>query len=286
MDSNTVSINGLEIGKGHPVRIMGIVNLSPESFYKGSVVSDPSRLTDLVGKMGKAGADLIDIGGASTAPRKDYNTTDVSPREEQERVAAAIKTIRDVTDLPLSVDTSSSRVAEAAINLGASIVNDVSGLHRDDKMARLVADCGVAVVLMADYTKPAPDIRSVLNSLKSSLNLAAKAGIPHDHIILDPGIGFGKPVEVDFSIIRRLDVFTVLGFPILLGVSRKAFIGSYLDQPDPEDRLIGTIAATSIAVVNGADIVRAHDIEEASLASKIGETLRNPPGERKKDGIL
>jgi dihydropteroate synthase len=265
---------------------MGIVNLSPESFYKGSVTNDPSRLADFVGKMGQAGADLIDIGGASTAPKNVYNTTDVSLREEQERVAAAIKMIRDITDLPLSVDTSSSRVAEAAINLGASIVNDVSGLHRDDKMARLVAESGVAAVLMSDYTKPALDILSVLKSLKSSLSLATRAGIPNDRIILDPGIGFGNPMEVDFTIIRQLDVFSALGFPILVGVSRKAFIGSCLNQPDPEDRLIGTIAATSIAVVNGADIVRAHDVMEARLASKIGESLRNPLSERKKDGIL
>jgi dihydropteroate synthase len=265
---------------------MGIVNLSPESFYKGSVTNDPSRLADFVGKMGQAGADLIDIGGASTAPKNVYNTTDVSLREEQERIAAAIKMIRDITDLPLSVDTSSSRVAEAAINLGASIVNDVSGLHRDDKMARLVAESGVAAVLMSDYTKPALDILSVLKSLKSSLSLATRAGIPNDRIILDPGIGFGNPMEVDFTIIRQLDVFSALGFPILVGVSRKAFIGSCLNQPDPEDRLIGTIAATSIAVVNGADIVRAHDVMEARLASKIGESLRNPLSERKKDGIL
>ncbi|MHA1904151.1 MAG: dihydropteroate synthase [Candidatus Thorarchaeota archaeon] len=279
MDSSTVRIKGLEIGKGHPVRIMGIVNLSPESFYKGSVANDPSRLTCLVRKMGQAGADLIDIGGASTAPKTTYNTTDVSLREELERVVAAIEMIHDITDMPLSVDTSSSRVAEAAINLGVSIVNDVSGLHRDEKMARLIADSGVAVILMADYTKSAPDIQSILNSLKSSLNLATKAGIPNGHIILDPGIGFGKPVEVDFSIIRRLDVFSALGFPILVGVSRKAFIGSCLNQSDPEDRLTGTIAATSVAVVNGADIIRAHDVEEARLASKIGETLRNPLSE-------
>ena len=265
---------------------MGVVNLSPESFYKGSVTNDPSRLADIVGKMGQAGADLIDIGGVSTAPKNVYNATDVSLREEQERVAAAIKMIRDITDLPLSVDTSSSRVAEAAINLGASIVNDVSGLHRDDKMARLVAESGVAVVLMSDYTKPALDILSVLKSLKSSLSLATRAGIPNDRIILDPGIGFGNPMEVDFTIIRQLDMFSALGFPILVGVSRKAFIGSCLNQPDPEDRLTGTIAATSIAVVNGADIVRAHDVMEARLASKIGESLRNPLSERKKDGIL
>jgi len=160
------------------------------------------------------------------------------------------------------------------LDLGVSMVNDVSGLHADSKMAGMVADRGVPIVLMSNCGTPCESIQSSLNSLEDSLDIAKKAGIESGKIILDPGIGFGKPPQVDVIILKELNRFVKLDHPILVGVSRKSFIGHILDQPNPDDRLIGSMVATTIAVMNGASIIRTHDVRESKVAIQMGEALR------------
>ncbi len=268
-----VDVEGLLIGPDHPVRIMGVINLSPESFYKGAIAETVEEFQIQLNKAVSEGADIIDIGGASTAPTNIYGASRVSIDEEIKRISAALQSL-DETKTPISIDTTSSKVAEVALDLGASMVNDVSGLQTDPRMAKLVAERQVAVILMANCSPPCGSIQKSLDSLRTSLMIAKDSGIDSKKIILDPGIGFGKPPDVDFSILENLDRFVVLGHPLLVGVSRKAFIGHLLEQNDSEDRLVGSIAATSIAVMNGADMIRTHDVKEARIAVQIGEAIR------------
>lgn len=267
------SVRELKIGPKHPVRVMGVINLSPESFYKKSVAGSTDEFIEMLKRTVSEGADLIDIGGASTAPKSIYRTSDISREEEINRVKATMEFIDDIKQ-PVSIDTTSAEVAEVALDLGASMVNDISGFRHDPKMAELVANRGVPVVLMANCGSPCTNIKASLNSLEHSLTIAREHAIDSKMIILDPGIGFGKLPEVDLEILRNLDRFVNLGYPLLVGVSRKAFIGHLLDQNDPDDRLIGTIAATAIAVMNGANIIRAHDVKEARIAAHLGSALR------------
>ncbi|MFX1481802.1 MAG: dihydropteroate synthase [Promethearchaeota archaeon] len=266
-----VNVGGLQIGPKHPVRVMGVINLSPESFYKGSVADSVSAFQRMLERISED-ADIVDIGGASTAPKTVYATSDISRDEETKRVTAALKSIDNVKK-PISIDTTSADVAEAALDLGASMVNDISGLKVDSRMARLVADRDVPIILMANCSTPCGSIKESLESLRESLTIARETGIDSGRIILDPGIGFGKPAEVDFALLGNLDQFTALGYSLLVGVSRKAFIGGQLSQDNPNDRLAGTIAATSIAVMNGANMIRAHDVSEARIAIRIATAV-------------
>jgi dihydropteroate synthase len=267
-DLQSVSIGELMVGPGYPVRLMSVVNLSPESFYKSTVADQ------MIALAAEEGADIVDIGGASTAPKNVYGTPDITVDEELGRVTSALESIKVSGYPPLSIDTTSSRVAEAALDLGVSLVNDISGFHADSKMAELVADRGVPVVLMANCGKPCRSVQAALQSLRDSFNMARNAGIESEKIIIDPGIGFGKPPEVDIAILRELDLFAELGHPLLVGVSRKAFIGHILDQPNPDDRLIGSLVAATIAVLRGANVVRTHDVEETKIAVQMSDILR------------
>ena len=251
---------------------MGILNLSPESFYKKTSVNDKSSIQELVERMEKEGADIIDIGAASTAPSNVYGTPAISEQEELERVRAALGYITDTTNLPLSIDTVSSEVARIALDMGVSIINDISGMKADTEMVHLAHSRDVPIVLMANCNPPCSSVALALASLEESYSRAINAGINPERIILDPGIGFGKPAEVDFDILGNLHLFTEFGQPLLVGVSRKAFIGSLLNQQDPEDRLAGSLAATTIAVYNGANLIRTHDVQETKMAIRIGET--------------
>ena len=269
-----VNIGGLQIGSNHPVRVMGVINLSPESFYKGAIAENSNDFQMMLERAVSEGADLIDIGGASTAPKNVYGTSDVPRDEEIKRISLALGSITNMKR-PISIDTTSSAVAEVALDLGASIVNDISGLQADPRMVKLVADREVPVILMANCGTPCGSVLESLNSLRISLTIAKDHGISAERIILDPGIGFGKPPDVDTAILRNLDQFTKLGHPLLVGMSRKAFIGHLLEQSDPDDRLIGSIAATSIAVMNGANMIRAHDVKEAKIAIRIGKAIHD-----------
>lgn len=273
-DFLNVEIDGLLVGPDNPVRVMSVINLSPESFYQGAVADSIEKFQAMVENSSKEGADIIDIGGASTAPKNVYGTSDISVEEEIKRVFQALDSIKTSEYPPLSIDTTSSKVAEVALDLGVSMVNDISGLGADSKMASLVADRGVPLVLMANCGTPCESIQTSLISLENSLENARNAGIESRKIILDPGIGFGKPPEVDVAILQELNRFVKLNHPLLVGVSRKAFIGHILDQPDPGDRLIGSMVATTVAVMKGASIVRTHDVRETKVAVQMGEALR------------
>lgn len=253
---------------------MAVINLSSESFYKGTVAANDDDIRRIITRLDKEGADIIDIGGASSAPKKIYGTQEISIQEELRRVTNAIDIILSMTKLPLSIDTMSSQVAERALEMGVSAINDVSGLKADSRMATLVSDRAAPVILMASCNPYCENIQASLESLKASLSMALDAGINTDKILVDPGIGFGKPSSVDFELLHNLEKFTIFGRPILVGLSRKAFIGSLLNQQNPEDRLLGSIAATSVAVHNGANIIRTHDVKETRVAVRIGETIR------------
>jgi len=271
---HTVDIGGLKVGADFQPRIMSVINLSPESFYRDSIVDNGEQLAKVINGMEQDGADIIDVGGASTAPRGVYGTPEVTVEVELERVTNNLEYIVRNTRVPVSIDTVRSEVAEAAIDIGVSLVNDVSGLARDKRMAKLVADRGVPIVLMADCGGFCQTLKASFRSVERSVKIALSVGIPQEKIIIDPGIGFGKPSEVDLKIIRELDRFCSLGYPVLVGVSRKAFIGDLLNQPDPSMRLTGTTAATSIAVANGANLIRTHDVEEGKIAARVGKALR------------
>jgi dihydropteroate synthase len=273
LTKHTVDVDGLRIGEGYPVRLMGIINLSPESFYKETTVSEKASIQQLVEKMEREGVDTIDIGAASTAPSNIYGTPTISEREELTRVTSALGHITDVTNLPLSIDTVSSEVAETALDMGVSLVNDVSGLRADSKMTDLVKSKNVPIVIMTNCGSPCRSVSSSLQALEESYTIAVKSGIEQKNVILDPGIGFGKPAEVDCEILGRLHQFARFNQPLLVGVSRKAFIGSLLNLEDPAKRLNGSLAATAIAVYNGANMIRTHDVKETRMAVRIGEAI-------------
>ena len=253
---------------------MSVINLSPESFYKRAIADSVDRFHMMIEGVSKEGADLIDIGGASTAPKQVYETTDISLDEEIIRVKDALNSIDTSKYPPISIDTTSSKVARVAIDLGVSLVNDVSGLHSDSNMSSLVAEHGLPIVLMARCDSPCESVQSSIKSLMDSLKIAREAGIGSNRIILDPGIGFGKPAEVDVQILRELGQFMKLNHPLLVGVSRKAFIGHILNQPNPEDRLLGSLVATTFAVAEGASVIRTHDVTKTKIAIKMGESFR------------
>ncbi len=269
----TVDIEGLRIGEGYPVRLMGILNLSPESFYKGTVATDKSRIQQIIDKMEKDDADIIDVGAASTAPKNVYGTSEISEKEELNRLTMVLRDITNSTNLPISIDTVSSKVADVALDMGVAMVNDISGLRADPKMADLVSSRDVPIVIMANCGTPCESVYSALSSLEASHTIAIKSGIGQEKILVDPGIGFGKPAEIDFEILQSLQQFTRFNQPLLIGVSRKAFIGSLLKQKDPAERLNGSLAATAIAVYNGAKVIRTHDIKETKMAVRIVEAV-------------
>lgn len=273
MVRHIVDVDGLRIGEGYPVRLMGIVNLSPESFYKETIITDKSGVQQLIEKMEKDGVDIIDVGAASTAPKNVYGTPEISESEELHRLTTVLRVITNLTNLPISIDTVSSKVAEVALDMGVVMVNDISGLRADPKMANLVSSREVPIVIMANCGTPCESVHSALTSLEDSYTIAIKSGIGQEKILLDPGIGFGKPAEVDFEILQSLQQFTQFGQPLLVGVSRKAFIGSLLMQNDPAERLYGSLAATAISVYNGANVIRTHDIKETKIAVRIGEAI-------------
>ncbi len=272
------NIAGVEVGDEFPVRLVGAINVSPESFYPGSVAVDEASLKQRAEEMSAEGADLLDIGAMSTAP---YLTTEIPEAEEIQRLSWAIGVVRNTVALPISADTTRSRVALAALDAGADVINDVSGLRRDPGMGEVVAKRARGVILMASETTPeARDpIETVRRLLAESLQIVWKAGVPEHRVVVDPGIGFFRKAalpwyEWDCEVLRRLGDLKTLDRPVLVGVSRKSFIGQILDQPDPADRLAGALAATAVAVANGAHMIRTHDVGPTREALRMAETLR------------
>jgi dihydropteroate synthase len=253
--------------------VMGILNCTPDSFHPGSRLPTLREAVQAAEGMLQAGADILDVGGESTRPGSDP----VPVEEEIRRVVPVIETIRAAGDAMISVDTRNRETAERALDAGADIVNDVSALAHDPGMARLVAERGVPVVLMhmrgtpktmQDKVVYGDTVTDVLRELGASVSAAVAAGIPPQRIIVDPGIGFGKTTEDNLRLIRGLAAFRSLGMPILVGLSRKRFIGEITGRP-VEERLAGTIVANTLAVLLGADIVRVHDVTEAVAMVRI-----------------
>lgn len=259
--------------------IMGILNVTPDSFSDGGRYEKTDAALFHAEQMIKDGADLIDIGGESTRP----GYTMVLAREEAERILPVIRAVKERFDIPVSVDTCKASVAKSAVREGADLVNDIWGLKYDQKMAGIIAKADVACCLMhnrnnAQYVNFFEDLKA---DLGESVKLAKRAGIDDDKIILDPGVGFAKSYEQNLEAIRRLSELSSLGFPVLLGTSRKSVIGLTLDLPVSE-RVEGTIATTVMAVERGCAFVRVHDVKENIRAVRMTEQILK---ERKSDGF-
>lgn len=260
--------------------VMGIVNVTPDSFSDGGKFFSPEVAISHASKLITQGADIIDIGGESTRPGAEQ----VSESEELKRVIPVIEKIR--TDNPtilISIDTTKASVAKHAIEAGADIINDVSGFSFDNNMIGIVESFNIPVVIMHMKGNPQnmqlnPKYKDIVNEIldffKMKIKIAIQSGINRSMIILDPGIGFGKTVEHNFELLSRLNEFNVLELPIMIGPSRKSFIGITLDLP-PEDRVEGTAAAVSAGVMNGASIVRVHDVKSMKRVVRIIEKVKN-----------
>ena len=261
------------------VLVMGVLNVTPDSFYDGGRYGRSEDAIQHGLRMAKEGADIIDIGGESSRP----GAQSISPTEELDRVVPVVEGIRRRSDVLLSVDTTKAPVAAEAIARGASMVNDISALRFDPKMAEVIGGSRAFVILMHMLGTPktmqiAPSYTDVVAEIKAFLaeriEVAVNLGIERDRIIIDPGIGFGKRLEHNLALLKGLSSFATLDAPILVGLSRKSFLGKLLDLP-PEERLEGTIAANAIAIINGADIIRVHDVKEGRRTADVAYRLRN-----------
>ncbi|KPK31399.1 MAG: dihydropteroate synthase [Nitrospira bacterium SG8_35_1] len=259
--------------------IMGILNVTPDSFSDGGHFFNRDRAIEQALRMQADGADIIDIGGESTRPGSEP----VSVRDEISRTIPVIQSLVKVANIPVSIDTCKSQVADAALSAGASIVNDISGLRFDKKMAHVIARHKAPVAIM--HIKGTPKnmqnnpvykalIPEIMDSLRESIVIAEQAGIPGDRIIIDPGIGFGKTAEHNLEIIRRLDEFAGFEKPVLLGPSRKSFIGKVLGDLPVTERLEGTAAAVAAAILKGAHILRVHDVKEMVRVARLADAIK------------
>lgn len=259
-----------ELVIGERTLIMGILNTTPDSFSDGGRFFSLNDALARAHQMVKEGADIIDIGGFSTRP----GAQEVSAEEEIARVLPVIKEMRKEYNGPISIDTFRSEVAEAAIKAGSDIVNDVSGLKYDPRLARVVAEAGCPVIVMHNkLDKEYRDIMAeVIGELEESVHIARENGIADSQIVIDPGIGFGKTPEQNLIVIKNLAELLALGKPVLLGVSRKSFIGKITDLP-PGERLEGSLASAVMGVMNGVSILRVHDVKETKRAVAVVDAI-------------
>ena len=276
---NISELNDWLLSKDKDPLIMGILNVTPDSFTDGGKFLDSNTAVNHAMDMIADGADIIDIGGESTRPFSDP----VSEREELSRVISVIKKLREKTDTVISIDTTKSSVADNACNIGADIVNDISGLSFDRRMIDIIIkhDCPIILMHILGNPKTMQDnpsydnlISDINNHLLDRANFALNKGVKKHNIILDPGIGFGKTIDDNFSIINNMDQLNDLGYPVLIGVSRKSFIGKALDV-DEDNRIEGTIASNIIALDRGCKIFRVHDIIEAKRSLVIANKILN-----------
>lgn len=265
-------IGSREFDTEHQTYIMGILNVTPDSFSDGGKYSRIDAALAHAEEMIRDGADIIDVGGESTRP----GHMQITDEEETARVVPVIEALKARFDTPVSVDTYKSAVAREALKAGADLVNDIWGLKYDPQMAGLIAESGAACCLMhnrnnTDYRQFIPEF---LDDMRECVRLADEAGIAWDKIILDPGVGFGKTYEMNLEVISRLEVMHELGLPILLGTSRKSVIGLTLDLP-PEEREEGTLVTTVFGVQKGCAFVRVHDVEKNKRAIRMTRALMN-----------
>ena len=289
----SLSIGNRRFLWGSRTYIMGILNLTPDSFSGDGLLAEGEQEEDrvesalkLARQFVEAGVDIIDIGGESTRP----GSVPVGPEAEMARILPAVGAIAAELEVLISVDTYRAEVAKAAVELGAHIINDVWGLRADPDLGEVAARTGVPVILMHNRSSwahaeikerlggryvgmPYDDLLAdVKRELMESVSIARVAGIPDEHIILDPGIGFGKTVEQNLELLNRLPEIRALGYPVLLGPSRKSFIGYTLDLP-PDQRLEGTAATVAVGIARGADIVRVHDVQFMSRVARMADAI-------------
>lgn len=267
-DADNMVIGGHSFRRHGKTYVMGILNVTPDSFSDGGRWNRMDRMLFHVEEMLQGGMDIVDVGGESTRP--GYMM--ISEEEEIARVAPVIQMIKSRFDIPVSLDTYKSRVAAAGIRAGADLINDIWGLKYDEDMARVIAQSGLPCCLMHNRREAVYEnfMEEVITELKESIRLAEKAGIGSDKIIVDPGVGFGKTYSHNLEILGSLERLLVLGCPVLLGCSRKSVIGQTLNLP-VNDRLEGTLATTVIGVMKGCSFVRVHDVKENSRAVHMAE---------------
>lgn len=248
------------------IYLMGVLNMTPDSFYDGSKYDSYKNAISQADKLIKENVDVIDIGGESTRPGAEK----ISPEEEVKRILPVIKYIKKNHNIPLSVDTYKSEVASIVLKEGVEIINDISGLRFDKKMAEVIASHKASVILM--HIKGTPKtmqkkpryknlIKEIIDYLAGSIKIAVDNGIQFNNIIIDPGIGFGKTVEQNYIILRELKKLKILNRPILIGLSRKSLIGKVLNNL-PDERLAGTVALNTLSILNGANMIRVHDVSK------------------------
>jgi dihydropteroate synthase len=270
---------------GERTLIMGVLNVTPDSFSDGGKFLEPELAVEQAFAVEKAGADLLDIGGESTRP----GSRETSAAEELDRILPVLEALRGRLKIPISVDTRRAAVAELAVRAGAEIINDISGLQHDPKTAGVACRQGAALILMHIRGEPrtmqagpfARDVvKDVMQGLRRSVAVARKAGVAKSQIVLDPGIGFGKSFAQNYELLQKLPHLANLGYPLLVGTSRKGFLGATLAREGkpapPEERIWGTAATVTASILNGAQIVRVHDIVEMVQVARVADCLLNP----------
>jgi dihydropteroate synthase len=265
---------------GDRTLLMGVINVTPDSFTGDGLNMDMDAAVARALEMQRDGAEILDIGGESTRPGADW----ISTEEEMRRVLPVIKSLRGQLKIPISIDTNKSEVAEAAAEAGAEIINDITALRRDPRIAEVARSRKLPLILMHMRGEPltmqtAPFARNTMldvrTGLKKSVALAIRAGVPKSHIVLDPGLGFGKSFEQNYELIARLGELARLGFPLLIGPSRKGFIGRSLGGVPENERVFGTAAAVTACILNGAHIVRVHDVREMAQVARVADAVRS-----------
>ncbi|MGE7767832.1 dihydropteroate synthase [Peribacillus sp. NPDC096540] len=269
-DTLKITCGSLELDYSKKTLIMGILNVTPDSFSDGGKYNRVDAALKHAEQMVKDGADVLDVGGESTRP----NYERVSDEEEIERVAPIIEAISRNIQVPISIDTYKSRVAEEAVKAGAHILNDIWGAKADSMMANVAAKYQVPIILMHNREKMnyRHFVRDVLQDLFESITIVKKAGVQDENIILDPGIGFAKDLKLNLEMMRNLDKLVSLGYPVLLATSRKSMIGHVLDLP-PSERVEGTAATICNGIQQGCQMVRVHDVKEMARTAKMMDAL-------------
>ncbi|MGC2531106.1 MAG: dihydropteroate synthase [Candidatus Acidiferrum sp.] len=270
---------------GERTLVMGVLNVTPDSFSDGGNHEEPGIAIEHALAMEHDGADLIDVGGESTRPGSE----EIPASEELDRILPVLEGLRGRLKIPISVDTRRSTIAELAIRAGAEIINDVSGLKNDARIAEVAAKNGVPVILMHMRGEPATMqmgpfardvVHDVMRGLRESVAKARKAGVAKSQIILDPGIGFGKSHSQNYELLQKLQLLAALGYPLLVGASRKGFLGATLAHDGkpapPEERIWGTAATVTASILGGAHIVRVHDVAEMAQVVRVADCVANP----------
>ena len=277
-----LKLNSGTLVLGERTLVMGVLNVTPDSFSDGGKFFDVKRAVEQALVMERAGADLLDIGGESTRP----GSARISAKEELARVLPVLQALRGRVKIPVSIDTQKSEVAVAALDAGAELINDISGLKSAPRIAEVAADRHVPLILMHMRGEPrtmqvgpfARDVvKDVLRGLRESVAIARNAGVAKSQIVLDPGIGFGKSYVQNYELLQKLPQLAKLGYPLLVGTSRKGFLGATLAREDkpapPEERIWGTAATVTASILNGAHIVRVHDVAEMVQVARVADCL-------------